>query len=385
MKKIFFVILCALMAIEFSQNNAKAETISLGTPAKTWTYPEIYAMDEDVTWYFDVTDVGFEEGVDLYMWAWEPTEPDKNNWENSSDFAKLTYAGDGVYYININPLKYYQQAKPELTVADMEACPGFWMKLKTKDGGYETGAFSVPWSIAQVKDFLESGEAVKAFPDRFKLREPLSIVVNIAAFTFNGKVGGLKDIAWESIHMHSGLDNWSVLQEANMSQPDAVEKTKFKHLGGDLYKIDLIPMDYYGTESDYEPENLTWLTTTHNPDWAATGDGPTLKAAVTVAYPDPEFTIFPQKVSAIDILTLTRLWNEKTSGELKYTITAGEKTITGVMKGERDKRQASVCLLNELNGMSGVKQITVRIDNKSGVKLLETVIPLIPTSDVTFE
>ena len=32
--------------------------------------------DEEVTFYYDMTDVGFQEGVDLYLWAWQPTEPD---------------------------------------------------------------------------------------------------------------------------------------------------------------------------------------------------------------------------------------------------------------------------------------------------------------------
>lgn len=64
----------------------------VGTP-KCWTVPSVFTGDEQVTFYYDVTDVGFPEGIDLYLWAWQPTEPDAGNGNNSSDFAKLTYEG----------------------------------------------------------------------------------------------------------------------------------------------------------------------------------------------------------------------------------------------------------------------------------------------------
>ncbi|KAA6312306.1 hypothetical protein EZS27_036743, partial [termite gut metagenome] len=43
-------------------------------PAKFWTYPVVYALDEEVTWYIDASGMGFPEGTDLYLWAWSPTE-----------------------------------------------------------------------------------------------------------------------------------------------------------------------------------------------------------------------------------------------------------------------------------------------------------------------
>ena len=77
-----------------------------GVP-KVWTVPAVYQFDEEVTFFFDVTDIGFQEGVDLYLWAWEPTEPDAGNRDNSSDFAKLEYTGNGIYKKPITPTQYF--------------------------------------------------------------------------------------------------------------------------------------------------------------------------------------------------------------------------------------------------------------------------------------
>lgn len=381
MKKTLFIIFTLITVLLPAKSWADG-SVELGAPAKCWTFPRIYTMDEPVTWYFDMTDAGFDEGVDLYMWTWSPSEPDAGNWENSSDFAKLEYVGDNVYKTTIVPLDYYRRANPNLTVADIEGSAGFWMRLKTKNGAYQSAVFSMTWSVSELKDFKESGEAATAYPAKFAMNEPLSILFNIENLTFNGKKGGLLDVNFESLHFHSGLDNWSVLQEAQMWLPEIVNKTKLKHIGGNFYKMDLIPAEYYGVANDYQADNLAYLITTHNPDWAGTTPDALLKAAAAIAYPDPAFSYFPQKVCALDILTLIRQWNEKTSGTLKYTITAGSKTITGEMDGNRDKRQAYINLLKELEGQSGLTKISLKIENKDGNTVVSTDIPLIPLSDV---
>mgnify|MGYP001385392244 CR=1 FL=1 len=381
MKRILFVII-SLMSFFSPINILADDPVELGVPSKFWTFPKIYTMDEEVTWYFDMTDTGFDEGIDLYMWTWSPTEPDAGNWESSSDFAKLEYVGNNIYKTTIIPLEYYRRANPNLTIEDIEGSAGFWMRLKTKNGAYQSGVFSMSWSVSELKDFKESGEAVTSYPAKFTMDDPLSILFNIEELTFNGKKGGLLDVNFESLHFHSGLDNWSILQEAQMWLPEIVEKTKLKHISDNIYKMDLIPSEYYGVESDYQAENIAYLITTHNPDWTGTTPDALLKAADVAPYPDPSFSYFPQKICAWDILTLTRQWNEKTSGILKYTITAGNKTITGEMDGNRDKQQAHINLLKELAGQTDLTKISLKIANKDGSTLLTTDIPLIPLFEV---
>ena len=83
MKKILFALMCLFPLALF------ADGVELPKAPKCWTVPAVFTADEEVTFYYDLTDVGFQEGVDLYLWAWQPTEPDAGHGGNSSDFSKL--------------------------------------------------------------------------------------------------------------------------------------------------------------------------------------------------------------------------------------------------------------------------------------------------------
>ncbi|MCD8092617.1 MAG: hypothetical protein LUF01_07225 [Bacteroides sp.] len=378
MKKILslaIVLMCTLLSVKLWAQ------VEAGSPYKIWTDPVVYRASDQVTWYFDMTDTKFKAGEDLYLWSWVPSEPDAGNWDNSSDFAKLTYVGDNVYAMTMIPEKYYG-----VPAADMNANDDiFWGRLKTKTGDAQSDVFQVYSSHAEWTTFTESGEAWKSFPEKFGLKDPFSLLVDINKLVFAGKAGGLNDISWESLHFHSGLDDWSVSQEAQMWLPEIVEKTKLTHVEGSIYRMDLTPMQYYGVESDYEAENIAWLITTHNPDWAGTSPDAVLKAAAAAPYPDPAFSFFPQKFSALDILTLTRQYNGKTDGDLTYTLTAGEKTITGMLIGNRDKREAVINLEKELAGMTSLTKIHLTITNSNDVTVVDTDLPLVPLSEITYE
>lgn len=358
-----------------------ADPIEAGAPYKVWTYPVVYRASDQVIWYFDMTDTKFKSGEDLYLWTWAPSEPDAGNWDNSSDFAKLAYLGDNIYSMTLIPEQYYGKPAADINGND----DVFWGRLKTKDGTTQSDVFQVNTSHPDWKAFIESGEAVQAFPTKFSLKDPLSLLVDISKIPFAGKAGGLKDITWESLHLHSGLDMWTVKVEANMGDPEIIEQTKLTHVEGDIYRKDMVPMEYYGVETDYEPENIAWLITTHNPDWAGTTPDAVLKAAAAVPYPDPAFSFFPQKFCSLDILTMTRQYNGKTDGDLTYHITAGEKVITGALPGNRDKRTAAINLAKELAGMTGLTLIHLTITNSNSVTVVDTDLPLVPLSEITYE
>lgn len=63
MKKTAIYLMMLLMAMTFALN-LKAST-KVGTPV-CWTVPAVFTPDQEVTFYYDVTDVGFPEGVDLF-------------------------------------------------------------------------------------------------------------------------------------------------------------------------------------------------------------------------------------------------------------------------------------------------------------------------------
>lgn len=96
-----------------------------------------YALDQPVTWTFDLTGSGFTAGQELYMWAWSPSNPDVGNYSNSSAFSKLTYVNGMTWSKTITPTTYFNK-----TVAEIQASAGFWMKIKDLNGKIETITFT---------------------------------------------------------------------------------------------------------------------------------------------------------------------------------------------------------------------------------------------------
>ena len=106
-KSLFHFYIGLLLAVLLPQQSLANDPVTRKAPNRMWTVPTVFEVDQPVTFYFDMTDAGFREGVDLYLWCWNPSEPDAGNWENSSDFAKLTYEGDNIYSMTMTPTKYF--------------------------------------------------------------------------------------------------------------------------------------------------------------------------------------------------------------------------------------------------------------------------------------
>ena len=345
-------LLCPLMTM--------AEETDLGVP-KVWTVPAVFTCDEEVTFYYDMTDVKFPAGVDLYLWAWTPTEPDAGHGDNSSSFAKLEYLGNNIYCKKMIPTQYFNT---NISAFESDDWPGFWSRLKTKDGSKWSSVFQAPDSRSEFKEFKESGKGVQffsgkkssGFTDKFTLDEPLTVVFNPDVYKLGGRT--LTEISNDAnfvqFGVHSGLNDWNVLQSLDVWRPACLKKTKVRKLSNGLYAWDVgVPSEYYSYSGDQMQ-----------------------KAGMAVPYPDPVFSLFPSRVSGKDILTLTREYNERTAGDLKFTITAGTKTITGTMLGVRDKRQATVNLQKELKGIEATT-LHIIVAKANGQTVVDTTIPLI--------
>lgn len=404
MKKILFTLLCLLPLAMYAGGQ------KVGTP-KCWTVPAVYTADEKVTFYYDVTDVGFPEGVDLYLWAWQPTEPDKGNGDNSSDFAKLTYHGDNIYSITMVPTQYFNAPLSDFEKDDW---PGFWQQLKTKKDEIWSSEFAAPDSRAVINDFKKSGNAIQFysgkgktsadFTDKFTLDQPLTVLVNPDLYKLGGRTMTeiSKDANFVQFGAHAGLNDWAIQQTLDVWRPDCLKKVEVKKLSNGLYAWNIgVPSEYFASnpqdagqpaketkladpkfKEDFELENLTYLIVEVIKDakganaWGANSGDQMQKAGKASPYPDPSFSYFPSKVSLKDILTLTRQWNEKTAGDLKYTITAGSKTLTGTMPGVRDKREVTLDLNKEFQGVTAT-EMQVKIDKANGANVIDTTIPLV--------
>ena len=80
-------------------------------------------------------------------------------------------------------------------------------------------------------------------------------------------------------------------------------------------------------------------------------------------------------------MTFTRQWNGRTDGELTWTITADGETFSGVMNGNRDKREGSANLLSGLAGKTGLTKVHLTITNAKGDNVIDEDIPLVTVDE----
>lgn len=350
-------------------------------PANTWTFPIIWNVDEPVTWYFDLTGTNFTAGQDVYMWAWQPSEPDAGNWTNSSDFAKLKYEptkGGMVWSMTLSPTTYFGK-----TVADLATFDNyFWMLLKSKDGSTVTGAFNVVCPRVQIGSFKSSGAAVQTFPADFNIDTPVSILVNTSKAYVDGTLGGLS--AKETIYMESGLNKFldaHIQFDPNNQATHA--KTLMRKVATNVYKIDMIPYEYFEVDPDLSFDNLTFNL------WSADGVKGTSDAKGNFFLIGntnvPIVTYFPQKFCQYDILTITRKNNEKSATSVEYSITAGTKKIEGVMQGSSQLKSVTLNLLKEIGAESKPEKLNLIIYIVKGSTKLEVYnsdLPLVTLSEL---
>ncbi len=386
-----------------------ADGVELPNAPKCWTVPAVFTADEEVTFYYDMTGVGFQEGVDLYLWAWQPTEPDAGHGGNSSDFAKLEYLGNNIYKKTMVPTEYFHCDVAKFEDANW---PGFWQRLKTKDGSMWSGVFAAPDSRSEFEAFKKSGAGIQffsgkksaGFTEKFALDDPLTVLFNPDVYKLGGKTMTelSKDADFVTFGVHSGLNDWTVLQTLDVWRPAVLAKAGLKKLSNGLYAWNIgIPSEYYAfnpqdpgqadkptiladpdKKAAFVLENMTYNVIKVIKDaaganqWGVNTGDQTQKAGQAVPYPDPLFSVFPTRVSTKDILTLTRQYNGRTDGDLTYTIVAGSKTIKGTMPGVRDKRETTIDLNKELQGVEA-SELKVTITNARGIKVVESTVPLV--------
>jgi len=356
MKRIYSILLGLLLL-----PLAAIAQVEAGDIAKIWTYPVVYNYDEQVSWYFDLSSTSFAENEDIYIWIWSPSEPDAGNWNNSSDFAKLTYVGDMVWRFDLTPTLYFNK-----TADEIKASAGFWLRLKDDGGTKQSGVSSVP--ITDFSTFTTSGKMMDYYPHNFFLDQPLSIL-------FNANLADAKFLTAPSIHLHSGLNNWEVLQEYQAWLPEITEKTKLVDMGNGIFRKDMVPRNYFNAPEDYVMQNITFLFV--GKDWSVTTPDQIIYAPDVPVPPPAELYWLPEKLSQKDLLCIVRTYNEAGVNKLFYKVTAGTKVIEGNFEGTRDQMTAYINLVNELKGITGLTKINVVITDNKGRTIADKDIQLI--------
>lgn len=356
MKKIVLFLLFSLFAIQANLVNAQTQT--LGTPDKVWSYPVVYKYNEKVTWYFDLSSSGFAENQDLFMWIWSPSEPDAGNWENSSDFAKLKYEGNMIWSFTLTPTEYFK-----MTEEQIKGSAGFWMRLKNKNGSQQSEVVNVTYT--DFSSFLGEKVMFKTYPAAPTADAGMSILFNsnmVAGFDGPG-----------TVHFHSGVNDWDIKQEYQAWLPEIAAKTQLKDLENGLYKMDLIPKTYYGLPDDYAMQNITFLFVKQ--DWAANSGDQVIYAGAVVPPPPPALVLFPKQISKRDLLGIIRTNNESGVTKLIYTVTAGAKKFTGEFVGTKLEIKGFINIVTELEGID-VKEIHLLLKDNKDKTILDTNIPL---------
>jgi hypothetical protein len=313
-----------------------------GAPYEVWTYPVVYNLDEKINWYFDLTGTTFSENEDVYLWAWSPSEPDAGNFDNSSDFAKLTYVSEKIWRMEMTPTEYFH-----MSIDDIKGSAGFWMRLKDKTGTKESDVIEI--KLPDISAFVNSGEMYGAIPEKFQLKTPMAILFNSNTLEGNGFADA------QSVHVHSGLNNWDVqiqyhAEEWGIDVPQSNEYTQAVDMGNGIFRKDLIPIDYYQVDEDYEMENITFLFVCFA--WGCTSPDGILYAADVPIPPAPALTLFPTNFSKSDILRITRTNNIKGQAPLSYEISGAGKTVSGEFSGSMVTQTAFVNILAEFGALN---------------------------------
>ncbi|OCB75967.1 hypothetical protein B0A79_02290 [Flavobacterium piscis] len=355
MKKFIYTILLALL---IAPNFVQAQETT-GAVGSMTSFPVVYKYDEKVTWFFDLSATTFAENEVLYLWIWSPSEPDAGNWENSSDFAKLTHVKDKIWSITLTPTEYFSRTPTEIA-----ASAGFWLRIKNKNGSKQSEVANMPYT--DFSSFYTANELIRAYPTKPTIDKGVSILFN--ANLASGFAGAT------SVHMHSGLNDWTIQQMYEASKPEIAEKTKLKDLGNGFYKMDLVPKDYYNAPDGFVMENLVFLMVKDN--WAGTTPDQVLYAGAFVPPPAPVFGFFPLQISQKDFLGMSRKNNESGVNKLIYTITAGSKVISGEFTGGTAEIKGFVNLVSELKDVPNLSEIHVVVKDNKDKTISNTTIPL---------
>lgn len=366
----------------FAQNSADAEI---------WTSPAAFLPDEEVTWYFDVSGTSLEDihldddDEGIYLWTWFPSEPDAGNFENSSEFAALTHVEGNIWRIDLTPTTYYGVSADQISA--------FYGKLKNKDGTlpgddtYFAPDMSPPNPIMTYDLSTIQDEGITEYFSRdnqmniepLRINRPLSIMIN-ANNTWSEVDGSCiqGDLAnAANVHIHAGLNNWD--QEVEITETD---KTLLTDLGNGVYRMDMIISDYFNlTENDlvnsfhfvFESEDGSYIG----------NDAGCEEFVIEFEHITPTLTIFPQKVSQKDILSLIRTDNEAGISNLYYTIQAGDNTIDGEFSGSSAEMSAYINLVEEMKEMTGLENlnvmtVTIRDNNANTIAEQEVAFEKVP-------
>lgn len=173
------------------------------------------------------------------------------------------------------------------------------------------------------------------------------------------------------------------------SEPDAghfahsSEFAKLEYVGSMVWKKTLTPTLYFSkTVAEIKASPGFWMRLKGLTDVLQSGVFKVEFGLPPIPKKDPEVSIFPRKFCQLDIISIFRKYNEKTTTTLTYTIVAGSKTITGAMAGNQAEMKVIVNLMSSLGNEPSIDKIKLIIKNESAVEVSNTDFPVVPLTEV---
>jgi hypothetical protein len=380
MKKVFLL----FIGLGFIAVNAFSQ-IACDPPQAAWAFPAVYEMDEEVTFYIDLSNSCFTEGEDIYWWVWQPSEPDFGNDAESSEFAKWTYDGNMIWKKTFVPTEYFGMSKEAMLAYSEKA---FWCNVKTKFGSLpttkQTDTFKFDYPARTVAE-IPDGNLWANDPTDFTVLTQTSVYFDSKLAT--GFTPG------EDVFFNSQINNPEGDDYVFNYDPANPAKTKMVYLGDGIYRKDLAIKDYYFVPNADDPsvsivnENYDLKYVKGN---AVNGKGaetdPVEFAASSLDPGIPAVYLLPSNLTFYDIFAINRVNPQKGEDPITYTVTcSGYPTITGqlarVPNSGADKNRAVFIYFPQYWETAPTGQIRIRLTGANGERFHDQRITLMPVEE----
>lgn len=313
-----------------------------------WSKPAAFIPSEEVSFFFDLTGTKLEGESSVFIHSWFPS--DQTGDVRPNDELELSHVEGDIWRFDMTPTEFYNRTSEQMYEAG-----AFYGMLRNEDWSKADVFFTPDIEASQISipdlSSIKGDKIIEAYPSIYTQNKPVSFLINAkntwSSNTTGDCVQGELNNATQVV-AHSGVNDWEFVVPSD--QPQA----KLTKIDDGIWRMDVILKDYYNLPEEYELTNISMVFASTDWTWQGVDVGCndiTLYAPDTPIPPPPSFYFFPLKISINDILVITRDNNAK-GQRLSYTMTAGDKTISGEFDGGMARQRVFINIADQFKGMN---------------------------------